>query len=51
MAEKHPGKEQRKAFIIDQLLDRGIYKYRNHQLYELSLDELEATYQHIACAN
>ncbi|CAM3045460.1 Fur-regulated basic protein FbpA [Sporolactobacillus spathodeae] len=44
-------KEQRKQFIIEQLLDKGIYKCRNHQLYELSLDELENTYQQLSCAN
>ncbi len=36
--------EVRKAFIIDQLLNIGIYKKENVQLYELSLSELENEY-------
>ncbi|KAB7671247.1 Fur-regulated basic protein FbpA [Bacillus sp. B1-b2] len=36
--------EVRKAFIIDQLLQVGIFKKDNIQLYELSLSELENEY-------
>ncbi|MFT8317881.1 MAG: Fur-regulated basic protein FbpA [Sporolactobacillus sp.] len=39
--------EQRKESIIEGLLDHGIYKTENHQLYELSLSELEYIYQKI----
>lgn len=36
-----------KEKIIEKLLDSGIYKARNRQLYELSLQELKYTYQHL----
>ncbi|RYM04589.1 Fur-regulated basic protein FbpA [Sporolactobacillus sp. THM7-7] len=42
---------RRKDIMIEKLLDRGIYKTGNHQLYELSLKELEHTYQKLAQAN
>lgn len=43
--------EQKKDYLIGKLLDRGIYKTKNQQLYELSLSELEHTYQKLSKAN
>ncbi|GGL45530.1 Fur-regulated basic protein FbpA [Sporolactobacillus putidus] len=43
--------EQKKDDLIVKLLDRGIYKTKNQQLYELSLSELEHAYQQIAKAH
>ncbi|RYL89770.1 Fur-regulated basic protein FbpA [Sporolactobacillus sp. THM7-4] len=43
--------EQRKDFIIGKLLDGGIYKTENRQLYELSLKELENTYEKLYKTN
>lgn len=40
--------EDKKELIIEKLLDKGIYKAGNQQLYELSLRELEAAYRHIS---
>jgi len=36
--------EQRKKQLIEKLIDVGVYKVLNKQLYELSLDELEKEY-------
>ncbi|MCO7174540.1 Fur-regulated basic protein FbpA [Sporolactobacillus kofuensis] len=36
--------EKRKNDLIRKLLDRGIFKNGEYQLYELSLSELEHTY-------
>lgn len=44
----HDGIEEKKDFYIDKLLDRGIYKTKNQQLYELSLSELEQEYRKIS---
>lgn len=37
--------DRKKDRLIGKLLDRGIYKTRNLQLYELSLKELEHEYR------
>ncbi|SFE42127.1 Fur-regulated basic protein A [Bacillus sp. OV194] len=37
--------EQRKNFLITCLIEWGIYKKEDKQLYELTLSELEAEYQ------
>ncbi|WP_100487504.1 Fur-regulated basic protein FbpA [Sporolactobacillus pectinivorans] len=42
--------EEKKEMIIGKLLDLGIYKAKNQQLYELSLRELE-TYYNLSKAN
>lgn len=39
--------ENRKAFIIKQLILRGIYKKDDKQLYELTLSELEIEYKYL----
>lgn len=44
----HDGIEQKKDFYIDKLLDLGIYKTKNLQLYELSLSELEHEYRKLS---
>jgi hypothetical protein len=36
-----------KEKIIEKLLHSGVYKARNRQLYELSLQELEYTYHQL----
>lgn len=36
--------EKRKKQLIEKLIDVGVYKVLNKQLYELSLDELEKEY-------
>ncbi|MDD9147248.1 MULTISPECIES: Fur-regulated basic protein FbpA [unclassified Sporolactobacillus] len=43
--------EQKKDDLIVKLLDRGIYKTKNHQLYELSLSELERAYRQLSKTN
>lgn len=43
--------EEKKDVIIGKLLDLGIYKSKNQQLYELSLRELESTYFNLSKAN
>ncbi|WP_440706461.1 Fur-regulated basic protein FbpA [Heyndrickxia oleronia] len=40
-------KELKKRDIIDQLLNKGIYKSNNKQLYELSLYDLKSIYNEI----
>ncbi|MFD2443929.1 Fur-regulated basic protein FbpA [Bacillus sp. CGMCC 1.16607] len=37
--------ETKKEFLINELLEMGIFKSRNLQLFELSLAELEEEYQ------
>lgn len=37
--------EKRKKLLIEKLIDVGIYKVLNKQLYELTLDELEKEYE------
>ncbi|MBB2478888.1 Fur-regulated basic protein FbpA [Bacillus sp. APMAM] len=37
--------EKRKQIYIQKLLDAGIYKVSGRQLYNLTLSELENTYQ------
>ncbi|MCO7126211.1 Fur-regulated basic protein FbpA [Sporolactobacillus shoreicorticis] len=37
--------EEKKSDLISKMLDHGIFKFKNHQLYELSLTELENVYQ------
>jgi len=37
--------EKRKQIYIQKLLDAGIYKVSNRQLYNLTLAELENTYK------
>lgn len=37
--------EKRKKQLIEKLIDVGIYKVLNKQLYELTLDELEKEYE------
>lgn len=43
--------EKKKDDLIGKLLDRGIFKTNDHQLYELSLSELEHTYKKLSQAN
>ncbi|RYL90288.1 Fur-regulated basic protein FbpA [Sporolactobacillus sp. THM19-2] len=43
--------DRKKEFLIEKLLGRGIYKRRNHQLYELSVKELENEYRKSCRAN
>ncbi|MCQ2011524.1 MAG: Fur-regulated basic protein FbpA [Sporolactobacillus sp.] len=37
--------EEKKNNLIGKMLDHGIFKFKNHQLYELSLTELEIAYK------
>ncbi|TYS59532.1 Fur-regulated basic protein FbpA [Sutcliffiella horikoshii] len=37
--------QHRREFIIDQLLNIGVYKTKNAQLYELCLCDLEREYR------
>jgi Fur-regulated basic protein A len=39
--------ERRRKFIIHSLLEHGIYKKEDKQLYELCLSELEREHSHI----
>ena len=39
---------QRKQYLIEELLKKGIYKKENHHLFELTLSDLEKEYQ--ACS-
>ena len=39
--------ENRKRHLIDELIGAGVFKIRDRQLYELSLEELEKEYEHI----
>ncbi|PKJ52036.1 Fur-regulated basic protein FbpA [Bacillus sp. SN10] len=39
--------ENRKKFLIDELIREGIFKIHNLQLYELSLEELEKEFESI----
>ncbi|SFG37220.1 Fur-regulated basic protein FbpA [Sporolactobacillus nakayamae] len=41
------GYEKKKNDLIGKLLDLGIFKTKNRQLYELSLNELEDTYRQL----
>ncbi|MGC8230048.1 Fur-regulated basic protein FbpA [Pseudobacillus badius] len=41
----HEAVQNRKEFIINQLLSRGIYKKQNTHLYELCLSDLEREYK------
>jgi hypothetical protein len=41
----------KKEQMIEKLLSKGIYKAGNHQLYELSLQELENRYRHLLNKN
>ncbi|WP_010631295.1 Fur-regulated basic protein FbpA [Sporolactobacillus vineae] len=41
----------KKEQMIEKLLAGGIYKAGNHQLYELSLQELENTYHRLLNKN
>jgi len=36
---------QRKQYLIEELLKKGIYKKENHHLFELTLSDLEKEYQ------
>ena len=38
----------KKTSMIDLLLDAGVYKKGNKQLYELTLQELESEYEAVA---
>lgn len=37
--------ENRKRHLIDELIGAGVFKIRDRQLYELSLEELEKEYE------
>lgn len=39
--------ENRKRHLINQLIGAGVFKVRDRQLYELSLEELEKEYRDI----
>jgi len=39
--------ENRKRHLIDELIGAGVFKIRDRQLYELSLEELEKEYEDI----
>ncbi|MGS2748860.1 Fur-regulated basic protein FbpA [Bacillus toyonensis] len=39
--------ENRKRHLIDALIGAGVFKIRDRQLYELSLEELEKEYEDI----
>ncbi|HET7657724.1 MAG TPA: Fur-regulated basic protein FbpA [Bacillales bacterium] len=39
--------EDKKQFFIQELLNAGIYKRANRQLYELTLSELEKEYDRL----
>ncbi|KFN03483.1 Fur-regulated basic protein FbpA [Bacillus clarus] len=39
--------ENRKKRLIDELIGAGVFKIRDRQLYELSLEELEKEYEDI----
>lgn len=39
--------DDKKQFFIQELLNRGIYKRANRQLYELTLSELEKEYDRL----
>ncbi|EJQ43286.1 hypothetical protein IEE_03464 [Bacillus cereus BAG5X1-1] len=39
--------ENRKRHLIDELIGAGVFKIRERQLYELSLEELEKEYEYI----
>jgi Fur-regulated basic protein A len=36
---------QRKQYLIEELLKKGVYKKENHHLFELTLSDLEKEYQ------
>ncbi|MFT8870897.1 MAG: Fur-regulated basic protein FbpA [Sporolactobacillus sp.] len=40
----------KKDRLIGQLLDKGVYKCKNRQLYELSVSDLEQIYRRLACS-
>ncbi|MEH7458329.1 Fur-regulated basic protein FbpA [Bacillus sp. JJ1127] len=39
--------ENRKRYLIDQLIGAGVFKVLDRQLYELSLEELEKEFRDI----
>ncbi|MTT30596.1 Fur-regulated basic protein FbpA [Terrilactibacillus sp. BCM23-1] len=47
----HKAEEKKKNRYINRLLNLGVYKTKNRQLYELSLQQLEQEYDKVTSKN